>query len=94
MQTVNVRARYRAYVKTRLEEENIPFGDKAVAAEHRARVGEHLASGKPLDGLFLFMDYRDGNKVLARRKMNRLEAYTLNTRLGGTGFGWGLTSGY
>jgi len=51
--------------------------------------GEH-----PVEVSHQLTDYRNGNEVLATKKMDRLYAYGLNYRLNGTGFAWAVKTGY
>lgn len=51
--------------------------------------GEH-----PVEVSHQLTDYRNGNEVLATKKMNRRKAASLNYRLNGTGFAWAVKTGY
>lgn len=91
MQQRSITAHYLAHVHAKVALKS-QGGPKRVSHGHYRNTQAALAAGNAPDGLFLLRDYRDNSKTLARRTMNRLEAWKLNKRLEGTGMAWALTS--
>ena len=55
---------------------------------------EMLHSSAPVEVNHQLTDYRNGNEVLATKKMDQLKAARLNARLRDTGFAWAVKTGY
>ena len=82
-------------VQALCEKRKLGKSPKPVSFAHEYNVREALEdSDLPDDVLHQLTDYQNGNQVLAKRVMNRLEASSLNERLKGTGFGWNIKTGY
>ena len=55
---------------------------------------EMAGSEAPVEVSHQLTDYRNGNEVLATKRMNRSKAAGLNARLRDTGFAWAVKTGY
>lgn len=91
---VDPKERYRRFLRVKLEEKNLGRKAHHISHGHRLNTAQMAESESPSEVTHLLLDYRNGNTVVARKTMNRRQAYEFNQRLKGTGFAWAVRTGY